>query len=133
MRVAGGGGGGSATDNGTSAGSKLEKYMSWPLAFQQPGSALPPLSDYPEATIPSVKVAQRDSVVVAVCRFDVAATEPVARGYTDQLRRDVLADKMRPTEEVDRGVVLVAQYDALFSINKRRNEVWIELEDHPWL
>ena len=117
----------------TSNGNKLEKFMSWPLTFQQPGSTLPPLEEFPAATIPSVKIAQRDSVVVAVCRFDVAATEPVARGYTDQLLRDVLADKMKPTEDVSRGVVLVAQYDALFSINKRRNEVWIELEDHPWL
>lgn len=122
-----------STDSSSSSGNKLEKFMSWPLAFQQPGSALASLDEFPQATIPSIKIAQRDSIVVAVCRFDVAATEPVARGYTDQLRRDVLSDKMKPTEDVGKGVILVAQYDALFSINKRRNEVWIELEDHPWL
>lgn len=70
--------------------------------------------------------------VVAVTRFDVAATEPVVRGYTKQLISQIKADNLVPSAASQQGECIIGQYDALFSINKRRNEVWVELEDHPW-
>ena len=71
-------------------------------------------------------------------RFDVPATEPVVRGFSKQLLQDIRRDGLSAvsnggvgdattTEEFTLG-----QFDALFSLNKRRNEVWIELSDHPW-
>ena len=66
-------------------------------------------------------------------RFELAATEPIVRGFTKELLRDIKADGMAASDEVAAGLCTVAQYDALFSLNKRRNEVWVELVDHPWL
>ena len=117
----------------TGTSNNLSKYMSWPLTYEIPNRPLPSLDTFPAATISTVKTKIVPSLVVAVTRFDVAATEPVARGYTEQLRRDIIADGMKPTKDVDEGTVIVGQYDALFSLNKRRNEVWIEVEQHPWL
>lgn len=113
--------------------SERQKFMSWPLAYEMPRSPLPPIEQFSESTIPSIKIVSKPSAIVAVCRFDVAATESNARGFTEQLRRDVIADCMAPTSAVGDGTVIVGQFDALFSLNKRRNEVWIELQNHPWL
>ena len=119
--------------SGQTTDSTREKYMSWPLVYDIPGvTPLPPTDQYPTPTIPSIRLVRQDSIVVAVCRFDVAATEVNARGFTEQLRKDIIADGLRNTAGVDMGEVIVGQYDALFSLNKRRNEVWVELEDHPW-
>ena len=30
------------------------------------------------------------------------------------------------------GDCLIGQFDAIFSLNKRRNEVWVPLATHPW-
>lgn len=80
-----------------------------------------------------VSLLSKPGRVVAVTRFDVAATEPVVRGYTKQLISQIKADNLVPSAASLRGECIIGQYDALFSINKRRNEVWVELEDHPWL
>ena len=44
------------------------------------------------------------------------------------LRRDGLSPGGSDTEEFR-----LAQFDALNSLNTRRSEVWVELEDHPWV
>jgi hypothetical protein len=87
-----------------------------------------------------VSFVETPEVVVAVSRFEMAATEPVVKGYTLRLLQDLEQDGMKAvkaTEDGDDGrggdVLTVAQFDALFSLNKRRNEVWLELKEHPWL
>lgn len=109
------------------------KRMTWPLAYALPGtSALEP-STFPNPTIPKIVLKNRPSTVFAVSRFSIAATEPVVRGYTGQLLKDIEADGLKATSaSKDGGECVVGQYDALFSLNKRRVEVWVELEDHPW-
>lgn len=78
-------------------------------------------------------IIDKPSRVIAVTKFEVAATEPVVRGYTKQLLSQLQCDNLQPSHEaLVTGVCIIAQYDALFSINKRRNEVWVELIDHPW-
>ena len=79
-------------------------------------------------------------MVVAVSRFEMAATEPVVKGYTLRLLQDLEQDGMKAVKASDDGdngkgedVLTVAQFDALFSLNKRRNEVWLELKEHPWM
>jgi len=80
-----------------------------------------------------VNIIEKPSRVVAVTKFEVAATEPVVRGYTKQLLSQLQNDGLQPCQEaIEYGVCLIGQYDALFSINKRRNEVWVDLIDHPW-
>ena len=118
--------------------SKLRsKVMQWPLQYALPSSELD-LSTYPASTIPSVKLREQEGIVVAVTRFELAATEPIVRGYTGQLLGDLRNDGMTPVPSAggdaakDTYQCIVAQFDALFSLNKRRNEVWVELLDHPW-
>lgn len=109
------------------------KLMQWPLTFALPNSALPDVSNFPIPTISSVELSSQPSLVVAVTRFDVAATEEVVKGYRAQLIRDISADGLLPVGKKDgKESFTIAQYDALFSLNKRRNEVWVELQEHLW-
>jgi hypothetical protein len=113
-----------------------KKTMMWPMMFSLPGedaSTLTP-SKLPEPTINKVNFVTRPEIVVAVTRFDLAATEPVVRGYKGQLLGDIKRDNLTPAEgfEGATGDCIVGQFDALFSLNKRRVEVWVELADHPW-
>lgn len=105
-----------------------QKLMQWPLAFTFPGKPSQIVSAFPEPTIPSVVVKNEPSKIVAVCRFDVRATEPVVRGYTKQLISDLSNDGLSIKDENKMDNYVIGQYDALFSLNKRRNEVWVELE-----
>lgn len=108
------------------------KRMSWPLAFALPGEALRPLSGFPQPSIRGVRLARREGLVVGVARFEMAATEPVVRGYTKRLVEDLDADGIDSCAAARQGDVTTAQFDALFSLNKRRNEVWVALDTHPW-
>lgn len=108
------------------------KTMSWPLVYSFPGKPLPPISSLPEPTIPRVTLHERPGLVVAVTRFELAATEPIVRGFTGQLLSDINDDGMSATASCLNGDCIVGQFDAIFSLNKRRNEVWIELDSHPW-
>ena len=114
------------------SGSRL-KEMTWPLEFEIPGKSTLSTNNYPEPTIPKVILKEKEGYVVAVLRFELAATEPIVRGFTSELIRDVKKDGIIPKQLALDGDCIIGQYDALFSLNKRRNEVWIELENHPWL
>jgi hypothetical protein len=109
------------------------KVMSWPLLYNVPGRPSPQISDLPISTIPSVKLIEKPERVVAVLRFEAAATEPVVRKCTEQLLTLIERDGMSAARSANEGTCIVGQFDALFSLNKRRNEVWIDLESHPWL
>ncbi len=54
--------------------------------------------------------------LVAVCRFTAAVMEPVVRGYTNQPWQEITADALVSPQ----GIMTVAEYDALFSLKKRR-------------
>lgn len=109
------------------------KLMTWPLKYRVPNTKTPlSTDDIPSPTIEKIALKIIPQRVVAVSRFERAATEPVVRGYTKQLVQDIELDGLVPTSAVKAGDCLICQYDALFSLYKRRNEVWVELEDHPW-
>lgn len=112
-------------------GSRL-KEMTWPLEYEIPGKGSLSTSNYPEPTIPKVAVKERAGFVVAILRFELAATEPIVRGFTKELIRDIKSDGMEPSKAALDGDCIIGQYDALFSLNKRRNEIWIELDKHFW-
>ena len=111
---------------------KRSKVMSWPLSFAAPGGSPRDPSTYPNPTIPKIILKTVPSKVVAVSRFELAATEPIVRGFTGNLIRDVEADGMAVSKDAKEGECVVGQYDALFSLNKRRVEAWVELDKHPW-
>jgi len=116
-------------------GGKRAKKMFWPLEFALPGQSLPPTSIMPEPTIPRVEITTEPGKVYAILRFELAATEPIVRGFTRELLRDLKNDNLYPVanQSTTEGDCIVGQFDALFSLNKRRNEIWIELEKHDWM
>lgn len=119
------------------------KVMSWPLRYRLPGQDKPFLTDsLPESSIPGINIVRLPSKVVAVLRFERPATEPSVKQATEELtialQRDGLlettpsSNNNNNTDGTNRPLI-VGQFDALFSLNKRRNEVWIELTTHhPW-
>jgi len=111
------------------------KYMKWPVSFALPGK---------EMTIPveakekagkgqfrTITIDRTPSNVVAVAELPDASMAPVVRFSDRRLRRDLERDGLVPVEGTEDGVRF-AQYDAIFSMGKRRGEIWIDLEDHPW-
>eukprot|EP00607_Mallomonas_marina_P008089 CAMPEP_0182417576 /NCGR_PEP_ID=MMETSP1167-20130531/2041_1 /TAXON_ID=2988 /ORGANISM="Mallomonas Sp, Strain CCMP3275" /LENGTH=319 /DNA_ID=CAMNT_0024591241 /DNA_START=190 /DNA_END=1149 /DNA_ORIENTATION=+ len=112
---------------------KRVKVMTWPMVYQSPGVPLASVTSLPDPTIRRVTLLEKPSVVVAVTRFEIPATEPVVRGFTAQLMKDVESDGLVVNSRAREGQCIVGQFDALFSLNKRRNEVWVELDDHPWV
>ena len=115
-----------------------DKYMMWPLSFAAPGQDV--------ANIPAEAVEKSSdgqwrkcevvtipSQVVAVAEFTDASMEPVVRRVDRQLRECLKRDGIQvPVDSGDK--VVFAQYDAIFSMGRRRGEVWIPLEDggHRW-
>lgn len=117
--------------------SDTTKNMVWPLEFARPGQ------DTVQASPELVKRAKEDGAgvsqvtiperVVAVGCFSQASTEAVVR----TAQRDLLAACRRDglvVADGDDNALEFAQYDAIFSMGKRRGEVWVELENdkHPW-
>lgn len=110
------------------------KTMEWPLQYLLPGNSFEELDKLPESTISSITLKQLPSRIVAVTQFDLAATEPIVRGFTKQLVSDCKLDGLIPTDaSEEENELIIGQYDALFSLNKRRNEVWVELKQHCWI
>jgi len=112
-----------------------DKFMSWPLSYTSP---LEPYSIPPDAIEKAgqgqwrtVSVSTTPPRVVAVREFNDASMEPVVRKADRELRGLLERDGLKPKGE---GDIVFAQYDAVFSMGKRRGEAWIELEEegHPW-
>lgn len=112
------------------------KIMSWPLSYHNVGAEKDSFSSinstHPASRIPGVLLRTHPSTVVAVLRFSVPATEVVVMGYTSNLLLYVQRDGLVPSAAALAGECVIAQYDALFSLNKRRNEVWVKLDGHVW-
>lgn len=109
--------------------------MVWPVGFSnaelnQAGGAASPEA----IPTPADDIIRRSSVparVVAVLRFETPATAPVVKYYAGRLLELLQADRLVPTAASAEEYVL-CQYDAIFSIGTRRNEVWAVLETHDW-
>lgn len=116
-----------------------EKTMAWPLTFAAPGQVSPPAVN--KAVLDRVKdplwsvclVETIPSKVVAVANYADASVAPIVRKADKQLRDACKRDGLHVAPETA-DFVRFAQYDAIYSLGKRRGEVWIELEDggHPW-
>lgn len=116
-----------------------DKYMIWPLSYTQPGQQEPqiPLQASEKAGIGqwrTIQVITMPERVVAVGEFSDASMEPVVRKADRELRANLARDGLTPCQDTQE-LVRFAQYDAIFSMGKRRGEVWIDLDDtngHPW-
>jgi hypothetical protein len=121
------------------ASEDIPKTMQWPLTFAPPGRS----TVAPEPTKAmekkstdqwnSCEIISFPSKVVAVAEFSDASMEPVVRKAHRGLQALLTRDGLEVAED-DSSSVTFEQYDAIFSMGKRRGEVWIDLKDggHPW-
>lgn len=117
----------------------VDKTMSWPLTFAAPGEVSPKkvqqsIVDKVKDPIWSVcEIETIPSRVVAIGTYADASVGPIVRRADRQLREACRRDGIQISESTADSVKF-AQYDAIYSLGKRRGEVWIELEDggHPW-
>lgn len=126
--------------------------MFWPLMFAMPDDTVNSLVETKEKlrqqilTNCNVNGFNSDSFeiitipekVVAVGRFSEAIVEPVVRKVQKQLYELCTVDGLQilqPTIPSEQESVTFAQYDAVYSMGKRRSEVHVELEPnrHPWV
>ena len=116
-----------------------QKTMSWPLVFTAPGQTKPPpvnqevLDKVKQPLWSDSQVQTIPEKVVAVGSFSDACVPPVVRKADRDLREACIRDGIKiPPESA--SSMKFAQYDAIYSMGKRRGEVWIELEDdgHPF-
>jgi hypothetical protein len=111
--------------------------MRWPVAFKPPGA---PSLDVPDSIMEKVasqgivEIEPTAEQVVAVAIFDDASIEQVVRAQAKKLREVLTRDGLKAKKDDDDGGVTFAQYDAVYTMGKRRGEVWVELTDggHPW-
>jgi len=115
-----------------------QKQMMWPLTFAQPGvdEAVPPaeaLEKSGKGQFGGTDIVTIPARVVAVGEYSDASMEPVVRRADRELRIALSRDGLRPADGTS-NIVRFAQYDAIFSMGKRRGEVWIDLMEggHPW-
>lgn len=110
------------------------KYMSWPIAFQPPGTksqlVVPPRAEEQagQGQWRTMKLDKTPSRVVAVMEFNDASMGPVVRLADRELRQVLARDGLVPADGTD-DQVMFAQYDAVYSMGKRRGEAWIPLKD----
>eukprot|EP00527_Entomoneis_sp_CCMP2396_P006492 CAMPEP_0198139662 /NCGR_PEP_ID=MMETSP1443-20131203/2943_1 /TAXON_ID=186043 /ORGANISM="Entomoneis sp., Strain CCMP2396" /LENGTH=434 /DNA_ID=CAMNT_0043801861 /DNA_START=97 /DNA_END=1401 /DNA_ORIENTATION=+ len=114
------------------------KSMMWPLGFAPPGSSTPPeLPDAVEKAEKEIwkkkncKIVKIPERVVAIGSYTDASVAPVVRKADRFLREACERDGLTVTTSTQ-DTLNFAQYDAIYSMGKRRGEVWIELEKHPW-
>ena len=99
------------------------KTMTWPMAIGDDATL-------PDSNIVKSRVAQQ--VTVACLTFPVAATGDAVSYFASELEKQLAADGLSPAPGHDANWV-VAQYDAIFSVGDRRNEIWIPLAPgHLW-
>ena len=116
-----------------------KKTMSWPLVYALPGESSPGqipqtiLERSKESMWSDCEIETVGSKVVAVGSFSDATVAPIVRKADKKLRESLKRDGIVPPNGSD-SFVEFAQYDAIFSLGKRRGEVWIELDDdgHPY-
>jgi len=119
------------------------KFMKWPLCYANPGETAPSqtIIDQAKSKLSNDERYQNlncqveivPSQVMAVGSFSDASMEPVVRKADRQLREALQRDGLQVSDDT-KSRVQFAQYDAIFSMGKRRGETWIPLKDggHPW-
>eukprot|EP00977_Amphora_coffeiformis_P008559 scaffold1936_cov154-Amphora_coffeaeformis.AAC.9 len=122
-----------SVDTGTN-----DKTMMWPLRFAAPGEKTPKddpkvIAKKNDPEYSSFEIVTIPERVVAVGSFSDASMEPVVR-KADRLLREACERDGLQLDSNSESVLRFAQYDAIYSMGKRRGEVWIDLAGggHPW-
>jgi len=106
-----------------------DKVMRWPLTIVSSSSnqnhAGGNKNNIPEPSTNAISIDAQPEFVVAVLRFTSAATADSVAYYTKQLEVILARDGLRP---LSNDLFTVAQFDAIFSVGDRRNEIWIPIE-----
>lgn len=116
-----------------------KKTMAWPLLYKSPSESSIPqvpqkiLDKFQDPIWSDCEIETVGSKVVAVGTFRDASVAPIVRKADRRLREAISRDGILIPSESD-SFVKFAQYDAIFSLGKRRGEVWLELgpTGHPW-
>jgi len=115
-----------------------DKFMMWPLTFASPGELEPPVpkdavENAGQGQLRTMRIVTTSPTVVAVREFSDASMEPVVRNADRELREMLERDGLEALDGSE-DQVRFAQYDAIFSMGKRRGEVWIDLaaSGHPF-
>lgn len=103
------------------------KTMIWPLKYFLPGEDV--VNAFPQPANDEVKIIEIPRKTYAVIRFEDSATEQVVRAYTKQLLEILDQDGFK---YMGLETLTLAQFNAIYSLNLRRNEIWIELNNHFW-
>mmetsp|Transcript_26720 Transcript_26720/g.35105 ORF Transcript_26720/g.35105 Transcript_26720/m.35105 type:complete len:398 (+) Transcript_26720:41-1234(+) len=108
-----------------------KKSMEWPLQFLMPfekdfGGKVPP-----KAGSERISFKEAESKVYAVLVFDSPTTQEFVTYWNSELEKAIKKDNL-VAEKGSENLYYLAQYDAIFSLQKRRNEVWVPLEVHDW-
>lgn len=126
------------------SGSDSKKTMLWPLQFVMPNQSENDLQ--PEAIRQQI-ISKNDGIegtfnivvipekVIAVGRFTDIIVEPIVRKVHAMLKDTCIQDGLQPTPDaINDTMITFAQYDAVYSMGKRRNEVHVELANggHPY-
>jgi len=124
--------------------SPTDKRMMWPLAYASPTDRDPEATLSAKAKDFSTRAGKEGidcevivipERVAAVATFSDASVEPIVRRVDSKLRdacrRDGLPLNLAGEND---GLLRFAQFDAVYTMGKRRGEVWIDLDDekHPW-
>lgn len=115
-----------------------EKTMSWPMSYAKPGeeeAIIPPSIASSTATNDKIKIEKIARSIMAIIQFDETSTEQAVRKYDSVLRQYLKRDGLVPVQNNNGSKLIFAQYDAIYSLGKRRNEVWIPLDNtgvNPW-
>ena len=84
------------------------------------------------ATLPSISLEMASYDTVAVLTFSDAATAEAVAYYHQKLMDKCVEDGLTPADECAEKI-LFAQYDPIFALKAKRNEVWVPLKAHDWM
>ena len=111
--------------------------MEWPLFFLMDGvdeaAEIEKSSQAaPEAEAESISLETASYDTVAVLEFSNAATEEAVNYYHKLLMEKCEADGLSPADECAEKLIF-AQYDPIYALKTKRNEVWVPLKAHDWM
>jgi len=106
------------------------KTMEWPLRFLMPAENTFGGQVLPQPGSERIQLKDVKSKVFAVYTFSSPTTEQYVKYWNSELEQAIMKDNL--VSENQANDYFLAQYDAIFSLQKRRNEVWIPLSKHDW-
>mmetsp|Transcript_16165 Transcript_16165/g.37704 ORF Transcript_16165/g.37704 Transcript_16165/m.37704 type:complete len:393 (-) Transcript_16165:142-1320(-) len=114
-----------------------KKTMEWPLFFLMDGTdeaaeIEKSAQAAPEPNAESISLEMASYDTMAVLTFSDAATAEAVAYYHQKLMDKCVEDGLTPADECAEKIIF-AQYDPIFALKAKRNEVWVPLKAHDWM